>query len=203
MEVSPTQYKVIEAVLMTTLGGVVGAVFGGLLGRVTSPRNLAVSLSRIQHARVCARECSAFGAAQLGIYSIVSGIRGKDDLTSNVVSASGSGAVLSFMKQGLKGQPSNALSHAAIFAVISGTAYKVSERKKTRNAQDAFYTEARAMLSKLGLEEYEKNFKKGHFTDCTLPLLTDSVLQEVNIPPGPRLLILDHIKRYNKMVKDK
>ena len=29
------------------------------------------------------------------------------------------------------------------------------------------------MLLKLGLEVYEKSFKKGHFADLTLPLLTD------------------------------
>ncbi|KAF2532897.1 hypothetical protein F2Q70_00031839 [Brassica cretica] len=51
----------------------------------------------------------------------------------------------------------------------------------------------------LGLEKYEKNFKKRHFTDPTLPLLTDRELQEVNIPGGAGLLILDHIKRYHKM----
>ncbi|KAG2298124.1 hypothetical protein Bca52824_034596 [Brassica carinata] len=42
------------------------------------------------------------------------------------------------------------------------------------------------MLSKLGLEEYKKNFKRGHFTDLTLPLLTYSDLQEVNIPSGAK-----------------
>lgn len=47
----------------------------------------------------------------------------------------------------------------------------------------------------LGLQNYEKNFKKGLLTDTTLPLLTDSALRDVNIPPGPRLLILDHIQR--------
>ncbi|MCL7047369.1 hypothetical protein MKW94_014628, partial [Papaver nudicaule] len=49
------------------------------------------------------------------------------------------------------------------------------------------------MLSKLGLQNYEKNFKKGLLTDITLPLLTDSALKDVGVPPGPRLLILDHI----------
>jgi hypothetical protein len=29
------------------------------------------------------------------------------------------------------------------------------------------------MLNKLGLQKYEKNFKKGLLTDQTLPLLTD------------------------------
>ena len=49
----------------------------------------------------------------------------------------------------------------------------MKETIKSRNAQDALHTEARAMLSMLGLEEYEKNFKKGRLTDPTLPLLTD------------------------------
>ncbi|KAH0923930.1 hypothetical protein HID58_023948, partial [Brassica napus] len=51
----------------------------------------------------------------------------------------------------------------------------VHETINSRNAQDTFYTEARAMLLKLGLE---------------------GELQELNIPPGARLLILDHIKRF-------
>ena len=82
------------------------------------------------------------------------------------------------------------------------------------------------MLHQLGLEKYEKNFKKGLLNDQTLPLLTDryivlliesygtlrignicslridtllchfSALRDVKIPPGPRLLILDQIKRF-------
>ena len=89
------------------------------------------------------------------------------------------------------------------------------------------------MLTRLGLQNYEKNFRKGLLTDTTLPLLTDrwvanpalmslchlnnfvrfhffpritvkvsflvwlsSALRDVKIPPGPRLLILDHINRY-------
>uniref|UniRef100_M4FIY5 SAM domain-containing protein n=1 Tax=Brassica campestris TaxID=3711 RepID=M4FIY5_BRACM len=114
----------------------------------------------------------------------------------SLVSASGAGLAISLVSEGLKVKPAHALSTAAVFAVVSGTIYKVSETIKSHNAQDAFYTETRVMLSKLGLEEYEKNFKKGHLTDPTLPFLTDSVLQEVNIPPGPRLLILDHIQRF-------
>ncbi|CAN7102227.1 unnamed protein product [Brassica rapa subsp. narinosa] len=113
-----------------------------------------------------------------------------------VLVGSGAGLALSFLRQGFKLRPAHALSSVASFAVIQAIMYKVKERIKSRNAQDALYTEARAMLSKLRLEEYEKNFKKGHLTDPTLPLLTDRELQEVNIPPGARLLILDHIKRF-------
>ncbi|KAL0677856.1 hypothetical protein Bca4012_005837 [Brassica carinata] len=47
------------------------------------------------------------------------------------------------------------------------------------------------------LEKYGKNFKKSLLTDHMLPLLTDSALRDVSIPPGPRLLILIyHIQRF-------
>ncbi|KAF6160469.1 hypothetical protein GIB67_019238 [Kingdonia uniflora] len=51
------------------------------------------------------------------------------------------------------------------------------------------------MSAGLGLQCYEKNFKKGLLTDITLPLLIDSALRDVKIPPGPRLLILNQIQR--------
>jgi hypothetical protein len=40
-------------------------------------------------------------------------------------------------------------------------------------SEDTYYSSTRSMLQKLGLEKYEKNFKKGLLTDHTLPLLTD------------------------------
>ncbi|PSS32904.1 CDPK-related kinase like, partial [Actinidia chinensis var. chinensis] len=66
-------------------------------------------------------------------------------------------------------------------------------------AEDVFYVKTRTMLTRLGLQNYEKNFKKGLLTDNTLPLLNDSALRDVKIPPGPRLLILDHIHRDSNM----
>ncbi|KAG2298127.1 hypothetical protein Bca52824_034599 [Brassica carinata] len=110
-------------------------------------------------------------AAMFGIGSAMSVIRGKDDLT--MVSGSGCGLAYSFVSQSFKVKPAHALSHAAWYAVVSGTGYKVRETNRSCDAQDALYTETRIMLSKLGLEEYENNFKKAHLTDPTLPLLTD------------------------------
>ncbi|KAF3594190.1 hypothetical protein DY000_02025225 [Brassica cretica] len=72
----------------------------------------------------------------------------------------------------------------------------------TRSKRHVGYTRSSRLYHQdcgRSLEKYEKNFKKRHFTDPTLPLLTDRELQEVNIPGGARLLILDHIKRYHKM----
>ncbi|KAF2531868.1 hypothetical protein F2Q70_00031824 [Brassica cretica] len=194
-EMNPTLYKLIEIVFGAVLVGIAGMVIGGQLG--------IDSLGQAQYARMWARDYSVFFAALCGIESAMSAIRGKDDITNHLVSGSGAGLALSFLRQGFKLRPAHALSSFAVFAVIQATIYKVKETIKSRNAQDALYTEARAMLSMLGLEEYEKNFKKGRLTDPTLPLLTDRELREVNIPPGPRLLILDHIKRYPKMVNRK
>lgn len=39
--------------------------------------------------------------------------------------------------------------------------------------EDIRYAKARQMLYNLGLQNYEKNFKRGLLTDNTLPLLTD------------------------------
>lgn len=52
------------------------------------------------------------------------------------------------------------------------------------------------MLRSLGLERFEKNFKKGQLDDKCLLLLTDNVLAEIKIPPGPRLLILNATASY-------
>ncbi|KAF2552021.1 hypothetical protein F2Q68_00036217, partial [Brassica cretica] len=153
--------------------------------------------------RKCAAVFSVISAADCGIESVMKGIRGKDDVTNRLVSGSGAGLTFCFLSKGLKARPAQALFSAAGFAVMSATAYKMMQTTKPRNAQDAFYIETKAMLSKLGLEEYEKNFKKGHLSDFTLPLLTDSDLKDVNIPSGARRLILDHIKRCNKMVNRK
>ena len=58
---------------------------------------------------------------------------------------------------------------------------------------DVFYSHAVGMLTALGLEKYEKNFKRGLLTDDCLLLLNDNALQEVRIPPGPRLKILNYV----------
>lgn len=39
--------------------------------------------------------------------------------------------------------------------------------------KDLYYSKTRSMLSNLGLDRYEANFKRGLLTDYTLPLLND------------------------------
>ena len=43
------------------------------------------------------------------------------------------------------------------------------------------------------MQQYEKNVRKGLLSDATIGLWDGAALQEVKIPPGPRLLILAHI----------
>ncbi|KAG2267650.1 hypothetical protein Bca4012_070017 [Brassica carinata] len=61
------------------------------------------------------------------------GIRGKDDLTAAMVSASGGGLAYTFVSKGLKVKPAHALSWAVCYAVASGTMYKVKETIRARS----------------------------------------------------------------------
>lgn len=50
---------------------------------------------------------------------------------------------------------------------------QVGQKFSQPPAEDPYYVRTRSMLNKLGLQNYEKNFKRGLLTDNTLPLLTD------------------------------
>ncbi|KAI3958390.1 hypothetical protein MKW98_011078 [Papaver atlanticum] len=85
-----------------------------------------------------------------------------------------------------------------IGALVGGTSFQLGHRISPPSRE---YTRTRCMLSNLGLQNYEKNFEEGFLTDITIPMLTDSVLKEVGVPPGPRHLILDHIERDPELQK--
>lgn len=196
----------VEAAVVTAMGGVQGAFIGGLMGTLSpempqtgvDPQAMA-SLQQTQALvggpLVQARNFAAITGVNAGIACVMKRIRGKEDLESAVVAAFGSGVAYSLVSAGLQGQPMNAITTAAGFSLFQGIFFKLGERFSKPTVEDPYYTRARSMLLKLGLEKYEKNFKKGLLADPTLPLLTDSALKDVSIPPGPRLLILDHIQR--------
>ncbi|CAF2084922.1 hypothetical protein HID58_022175 [Brassica napus] len=200
----------VEAAVVSTMSGVQGAFIGGLMGTLSPemPQTDPQAMASMKQAQalvggpwVQARNFAAITGVNAGIACVMKRIRGKEDLESAVVAALGSGFAYSLVSQGLQGQPINAITTAAGFAVFQGIFFKASyiiwlgERFSKPSPEDPFYTRSRTMLLKLGLQKYEKNFKKGLLTDPTLPLLTDSALRDVSIPPGPRLLILDHIQR--------
>ena len=93
----------------------------------------------------------------------------------------------------------DAVRTGALFAGLNGAFMKVGQSFTGNSAKtDVYYYHTNGMLAALGLEKYEKNFKRGLLTDDTLALLSDSALKEVKIPPGPRLKILNYVEASKK-----
>lgn len=125
-------------------------------------------------------------------------LRGKEDVQSSMVAAFGSGAMFSLVSgMGGPNQAANAVTSGLFFALFQGVLFQFGQKLSQPPVEDMYYSRTRSMLNSLGLQNYEKNFKKGLLTDNTLPLLTDSALRDVKIPPGPRLLILDHVQSFS------
>ncbi|KAL6499074.1 hypothetical protein OROHE_026375 [Orobanche hederae] len=139
-------------------------------------------------------------------------VRGKEDVQTRMTAAFSSGAIFTLVS-GMGVQ--NAVAVGLSFALIRGGVFQLrpkssqqphsgqklsqqpqSGQKLSRQlqAEDLNYVKTRFMLRDLGLENYEKNFKRGLLFDSTLSLLNDSALKDAKIPLGPRLLILDYIE---------
>merc|ERR1712203_371764 len=99
----------------------------------------------------------------------------------------------------------DAVRTGVMFALLQGVfgwiGNQMSGSEVSRAApfsEDIAYAHTKMMLHSLGLTQFEKNFRKGQLGDATLPLLTDSALSEVKVPPGPRLLILNNVNAYQQ-----
>nr|ACG46863.1 SAM domain family protein [Zea mays] len=153
---------------------------------------------------VQARNFAVMTGANAGISCVMRRIRGKEDIQGSMAAAFGSGALFSIVSgMGTPNPVANAVTTGVAFAVFQGGFFMIGQKFSKPPSEDTYYSRTRSMLHKLGLEKYEKNFKRGLLNDQTLPLLTDSALRDVKIPPGPRLLILDQIKRDPELVRAK
>ncbi|GKD38308.1 chloroplastic import inner membrane translocase subunit HP30-2-like protein, partial [Tanacetum coccineum] len=159
-----------------------------------------------------ARNFAVMTGVNAGISCVMKRLRGKEDVQTSMVAAFGSGVMFSLVSgMGGPNQATNVITSGVFFALVQGGLFKVGEKFSQPKVEDVLYSETRTMLHTLGLQNYEKNFKKGLLNDSTLPLLTDrqvcnflvqSALRDVHIPPGPRLVILDHVQNQrNKEVK--
>eukprot|EP00249_Psilotum_nudum_P012456 c23796_g1_i1 orf=696-1460(-) len=206
----------VEIAVTTFVNAIQGAALGGLMGVLTadirsslptqppgmSPQGLA-SLQQAQALAggplIQARNFAVMTGVNSGISCAMRRMRGGvEDTQTSVVAAFGSGAMFSLVSgAGGSNVAGNAIMTGVFFAVIQGGMHKLGKVVQPPS-DDMYYINGKSMLQSLGLERYEKNFKKGLLTDSTLHLLNDSALRDVKIPPGPRLLILDHIKRDSK-----
>ncbi|KAJ4970374.1 hypothetical protein NE237_003473 [Protea cynaroides] len=205
----------VEAAVVTATSAAQGAAIGAFMGTLTNDVSSAFSnpppqaalnpqaMASFKQAQalsggplVQARNFAVMTGVNAGISCVMKKIRGKEDVETSMVAAFGSGAMFSLVS-GIGGpnQAANAVTSGLFFALVQGGLFKLGQKVSQPPAEDRFYVRTRCMLTNLGLQNYEKNFKKGLLTDSTLPLLTDSALRDVKIPPGPRLLILDHIQR--------
>ncbi|CAN1248275.1 Chloroplastic import inner membrane translocase subunit HP30-2 [Linum perenne] len=201
----------VEAAIVTTTGAIQGAAIGGLMGTFTGDMPQASlnpqAMASFKQAQALAggplaqaRNFAVMTGANAGIACVMRRVRGKDDVQSSMVAAFGSGALFSLVSGvGGPNPAANALSSGFFFALVQGGLYQLGQKFSQPPGEDLHYARTRSMLSKLGIPNYEKNFKKGLLNDNTLPLLTDSALRDVKIPPGPRLLILDHVQRDPEM----
>lgn len=210
----------VEAAVVTATSSLQGAAIGGLMGSFTSDLSLPTApgatttspMASLHQAQalsggplIQARNFAVMTGVNAGISCVLKRLRGgKEDVQSSMAAAFGSGAVFTLVSSNGIGGPNlaaNALSSGLLFALMQGGLFKLGEKFSKPPTEDVLYTKTRGMLTSLGLNNYEKNFKSGLLTDTTLPLLTDSALRDVKIPPGPRLLIIDHIQRDPELKK--
>ncbi|KAF6161023.1 hypothetical protein GIB67_007664 [Kingdonia uniflora] len=207
----------VEASLATFTSAIQGAAIGGLMGTLTSPdiassfltATEAQTMNSLKQAQafnggplIQARNITVMTGVNASISCIMKRFRGKDDIQTSVVAAFGYGALYSLIS-GMGGPnpnlAENMITTGATFALFQGGIFALGKRFSQPPTEDTFYTRIRGMLADLGLQCYEKNFKKGLLTNITLPLLIDSALRDVKIPPGPRLLIPNQIQREKEL----
>lgn len=208
------QPAAVEVAVVTTAsafqGGAIGALMGTFTGDMASTMPTAPpglnpeAAASLQQAKAFAggpvmqaRNFAVMTGVNAGLTCAMKRARGGvEDLQTSVVAAFGSGAVFSAVSgMGGPNVVGNALTTGFFFAVVQGGLYQVGKKFAKPPTEDKDYLLGRSMLQNLDLQKYEKNFRKGLLTDSTLHLVTDSALRDVQIPPGPRLLILDHLKR--------
>lgn len=204
----------VEVVLVTASSALQGGAIGALMGTFTA--DMAATLpapppgmnpqtaASLQQAKAFsggpfqqARNFAVMTGVNAGLTCALKRMKGgAEDAQTSMLAAFGSGAVFSVVSGfGGPNLASNALSTGIFFALVQGGLFKVGQTFAQRPTEDPYYRQTRSMLSNLGLQRYEKNFKRGLLCDKTLPLLRDSSLAEVKIPPGARLLILDYLAR--------
>ena len=139
---------------------------------------------------------AVFTAVQGGLTCWIKKMNKFTEIETGMMAMFGAGAALS-VSSSLSGQKAafggrtaipegpvqiaqEALKSGVLFSLLNGAFMKIGQKFSGKNEKtDVFYSHAVGMLTTLGLEKYEKNFKRGLLTDDCLLLLNDNALQEV------------------------
>ncbi|KAJ7965193.1 Mitochondrial import inner membrane translocase subunit TIM22 [Quillaja saponaria] len=191
----------VEAAIVTVTSGAQGAAIGAFMGTLTNDASSSLSttpqsslnpqaMASIKQAQalgggplVQARNFAVMTGTNAGIACVMKRLRGKEDVQSSMVAAFGSGAMFSLVS-GMAGpnQAANAVTSGLFFALVQGGLFQLGQKFSQPPAEDVQYSKTRSILNNLGLQNYEKNFKKGLLTDDILPLLNDSALRDAENP---------------------
>ncbi|KAK6926121.1 hypothetical protein RJ641_007840 [Dillenia turbinata] len=174
----------VEAAVVTATSAAQGAAIGGFMGTLTNdvsssfpppqanlnPQAMA-SFKQAQALSggplVQARNFAVMTGVNAGIACVMKRLRGKEDVQSSMAAAFGSGAMFALVSgMGGPNQVTNVVSSGLFFALVQGGLFTLGQKFSQPPAEDVLYVKTR-------------NF----------------ALRDVKIPPGPRLLILDHIQR--------
>lgn len=207
--VMASQPPAVEVALAATMGGVQGGALGYLLGQLTKSSVQQAGAAGAANAGM-SQMMAQLQASGGGVWSQTRGLaalcgvsagmgvalkkwRKKEDVWNQVYSGVGGGAAFTVASGNLS-TPA-IVSTALMLGGINAAFYQIAKMFQPDYA-DNEYEKGQYMLQNLGLVKYAKNLKRGSLVDSTIMLWNDSALQEVRIPPGPRLLILHHIDQY-------
>lgn len=212
----------VEGVVSGLQGSFQGAFLGVIMGAVgkmnldaaaASGAPLAPQMLKMGGPLMQARNFSVMTGVNSGVAAFMKRWRGKEDVQNQLAAAFFSGACFSLVSGGLSNPaaavagapPTNplmgAFSAGVIFALFQGGLYKLGEMWGGPKTEETEYVRVKAMLKSLNMSQYEKNVRKGMLNDQTIGLWDSASLQEVKIPAGPRLIILDHIDTYRHILR--
>ncbi|KAK1431635.1 hypothetical protein QVD17_08134 [Tagetes erecta] len=152
----------VQDVVATLTSAACGGAMGGLVGSFTQVFGDGPLIG--------ARNIAVLEGANMGILCVMRRLTDKIDVRTRMVAGFGSGVMYSLVSgMGGPSRGPRAITFGVFFALVEGGYFKVKEKL----LRPSMYMETKSMLSRLNLEKYEKNFKKGLLTDNTLPLLTE------------------------------
>jgi len=216
------QPPAVEVALAAAAGSLQGGVLGGVMGKMQemqpppapgSPMAGAMAARPVGGPLAQARNFAVLTGVHAGLSSAMKKARGGvEDVKNTMVASFGAGVAFT-LASGAPGQNlvASCLTTGTVFALLQGGFYKLGKAFQGRKGpagkgraqeQDPAYYRTDLMLQGLGLGAYAGAMRQGLLADTTLPLLTDSALKDTGIPPGPRLLILDHVARHKKFYQD-
>eukprot|EP00976_Prorocentrum_cordatum_P084655 1185753-Prorocentrum_minimum.AAC.4 len=209
----------VEVAGATIGGGAQGGFFGGMMGvmmknQPPTPAGMAPPpqpVAMVGGPWILGRNVAVMTGMNAGLTLLMKRIRGVEDWKNGAAASFGAGFCYSVVSNvgapkilpagtvvpsGAVAILADAARTGALFAILQTVFTKIGDNFAGKaQEEDTSFVATKQMLDALELSKYEKNFKKGQLTDRTITLLTESALSEVKIPPGPRLLILNHVEQ--------